>query len=292
MARLLFLLALACPAAAEDAGARLREEPVYASKAPRYAVVTMGAKESRWIWVVVDGTAVFVDRDGDGRIRSPEDRLEAGVHGYFYVDVSGCSPEDRPGRFRMTLDVASDDRNRVGLRMLSITAAEDIQDFHTTAGFIPLAARPDQAPRIHVHGPLRFVLMDHWTGSTSCRRLPANGGEHEFSILVATPVLGVDGEAYVYPNLHRLQGNELPKVSMSIESKRGVVTSPTLRTWFCECGRRYRASLVAPPGADLGSASLSVSFPTWKRGELAPATFDVTPATPNANVESSSPDPR
>jgi hypothetical protein len=272
MSRALLFLALAAPASsAGNPTSALLEEPAYGSKAPHYALVTMGSKDARHLWIVVDGETVYVDRNGDDRIRAADDSTEVDAHGARFADADGCDESGKPGRVRIRFYVERDERQRVGLRALSVHPVGEIQDFHATAGFIPLAEGAKEAPRIPVHGPLRFVLMDHWTGAFACRTLPRAGGAHEFSILVATPVLGIDGEAYVYPHLYRLQGDDLPKV-MAVFEPRSV---PPIRTWLCECGRRYRASLVVPPATEARGATLRVSFPGWQHGTLPDASFDL-----------------
>lgn len=268
---ILLLAALAADVSAAEAGPALLEEPAYASRRPLYALVTMGTKETRHLWVVVDGETVFVDRNGDDRIRAADDATEVDSHGARVADAAGCDESGTAGRVRLRFYVEPDGRKRIGLRALSLHPVGEIQQFHASAGFIPLAERPDRAPRIPIHGPLRFVLMDHWTGSIACRTLPSAGGAHEFSILVATPVLGIEEEAYVYPNLYLLQGDDLPKVSVRFEP----LPAPPLRTWFCECGRRYRTALTVPPAAQVTKATLLVSFPAWKHGTLADAAFEL-----------------
>ncbi|MGQ0613751.1 MAG: hypothetical protein ACT4PV_08450 [Planctomycetaceae bacterium] len=269
MGRLLALLALFLGAA-------------FAAEPPGYALVVYGAKAQREIAIVVEGGRVFVDGNGDGRIERPGEEVAAGTHGYFWTEAAGCDQDGKEGRFRLCLDLGRDERNRAGLKLVSTNPVEEIQDFHSNAGFIPLGDSPERAPRIPIHGPLRFVLMDHWTGSIACRRLPREGGDHEFSILVATQVLGTDAEAYVYPHLWRLQGADLPTVRMDYTAREGspAVAAPRPEVIQCECGRRYRAKIAAPPATAVAQATLHLSFPGWKQGPLADASFELEYAPP------------
>lgn len=277
MTRALLLLAVTASAApaGEERSAPV-EEPAYASKRPLYALVTMGAQEARRFWIVVDGADAYVGRDGDGRIRTPGERTTLDGSGTHVSEIDGCDESGAAGRYRLRFSVEEDAKKRSCLKSVSVTRVDEIQDYRCTAGRIPLGERADLAPRIPIHGPLRFVLMDHWTGSTACRTLSRAGGPHEFSILVATPVQGIDVEAYVYPHLYRLQGEDLPRVAIAFESAGPApVPPPALKTWMCECGRRYRSSLIVPPAPQARKATLTVSFPGWKHGTLADATFEL-----------------
>jgi len=244
--------------------------------APRgHAAVVFGAKEERRIALVADGGALLVDRNGNGTVTEPGERVEPDERGECVTDVSACDEGGREATFRFRVTLATKD-GRAGIKSLSVHPVEDIQAFHSTAGFIPLAAKPEDAPVIPIDGPLRFVLMDHWTGDTKCRVLPRAGGEHEFSILVATPVRGIEGEAYVYPTLYPIQGEELPKIRVELEPKDGSrVVEPLLKIWLCECARRYRCKLTVPPKDKTARATLFVSFPGWRHGTLEPARFDL-----------------
>jgi len=262
----LLLLLLALAGAREPAG---------------HAVVLYGAADQHRIAILVAEGQVHVDRDGNGSIDGSAERLEPGVSGYYWTEVTGCDEKGNPGPYRLCLDVAADASGRPGLKLISTNPVGEIQEFHASAGFIPLGETPARAPRIRIHGPLRFALMDHWTGSTACRRLPREGGEQMFSVLVATPVLGTDDEAYVYPHLFRLQGEAVPEVSLRFEPDGGA-PPPRIRVLLCDCGRRYRALADLPPTPAGTKATLHASFPGWKHGPLAEASFELEYAPPAA----------
>lgn len=44
----------------------LLKEPAYPSKAPKYALLVLGPEARTRIWLVLDGTALYVDRNGNG----------------------------------------------------------------------------------------------------------------------------------------------------------------------------------------------------------------------------------
>lgn len=252
-------------------------QPRYASAHPGYAVVTFGVDKPSRVWLVVDGDVAFVDRDGNGDLTEAAERVAPNDRGEFVTDVVGAKPEGGKGQFRLRMSVTRDVSGEIGIKYLSVNPVHDIQGFHSTAGFIPLGSCPADAPEIPIDGPLRFALMDHWTGSTKCRVLPREGGEHEFSILVATPVRRTKAEAYVYPNLYPLVGERLPTIRAVFTPREHGSKShkPLLRVWQCECARRYRCALAVPPAAVTSQATLFVSFPDWPGGSLKPAAFQL-----------------
>ncbi len=51
------------------------KEPQYQNE-PRYALFVFGAKRQPRIWLVLDGTTLYVDRNGNGDLTEPDERLE------------------------------------------------------------------------------------------------------------------------------------------------------------------------------------------------------------------------
>jgi RNA polymerase sigma factor (sigma-70 family) len=51
------------------------KEPKYCHE-PRYALLVFGPKRQQRVWVVLDGTTLYVDRNGDGDLTGPGERLE------------------------------------------------------------------------------------------------------------------------------------------------------------------------------------------------------------------------
>jgi hypothetical protein len=51
------------------------KEPKYV-KEPRYALLAFGVKREQRVWMVLDGTTLYVDRNGNGDLTEPGERLE------------------------------------------------------------------------------------------------------------------------------------------------------------------------------------------------------------------------
>ncbi len=88
------------PAACADAP-KLAKEPTYQSKAPKYALLTFGSEAKLRIGLVLDGDTLYVDRNANGDLTEPGERLtctkrlpEDGLplqvfHQFTEVDVTG-----------------------------------------------------------------------------------------------------------------------------------------------------------------------------------------------------------
>src|SRR5262249_48823097 len=50
-------------------------EPKYRNE-PRYALLVFGPKRETRVWMVLDGTTLYVDRNGNGDLTQPRERLE------------------------------------------------------------------------------------------------------------------------------------------------------------------------------------------------------------------------
>src|SRR5262249_42662750 len=67
----------------------LRKEPAYQSKVPQYALLVFGPQAKVRVWVVLDGDVLYLDRNGNGDLTDPGERITA-----EYVHRR---PEFRPG---------------------------------------------------------------------------------------------------------------------------------------------------------------------------------------------------
>ena len=106
------LLATAATAAPDLAklDRSVRKEPAYQTKAPRYCLVVFGPEAATRVWVVLDGDALYVDRDGDGDLTEPGER----------VTVPVFQPSDHPfhdGEREVDLGSITDgERTHTGLK--------------------------------------------------------------------------------------------------------------------------------------------------------------------------------
>ena len=57
----------------------LAKEPVYQSKKPKYGLLVFGPKAADRVWLVLDGTTLYVDRNGNGDLTEPGEKIAAKV---------------------------------------------------------------------------------------------------------------------------------------------------------------------------------------------------------------------
>ena len=53
----------------------IRKEPVYQSKSPQYCLLAFGPEANVHVWLVIDGDALSVDRNGNGDLTDPGKRF-------------------------------------------------------------------------------------------------------------------------------------------------------------------------------------------------------------------------
>jgi hypothetical protein len=148
----LFGLLLAAPGPAADYAKidrTLKKEPAYRSKAPKYALLLFGPKAKIRVWVVLDGEAVYVDRNSDGDLTAPGERFEK---------LSECkdikiADQDGKTRYRITGMQTFPDGDPP---RLALDVSVDVEGplAYQQYGGGRLADGPRDARIAHFHGPL------------------------------------------------------------------------------------------------------------------------------------------
>ena len=57
----------------------IRKEPAYQTKSPRYGLLVFGPDATDRVWLVLDGDALYVDRNGNGDLTEPGEKIAAKV---------------------------------------------------------------------------------------------------------------------------------------------------------------------------------------------------------------------
>jgi hypothetical protein len=90
IASALFLTNTLSPAAELTAIDRtIAREPAYAGKSPRYALLVLGPGAKDRVWLVKDGDVLYVDRNGNGDLTDPGEKItprkgSSGEHGHAF----------------------------------------------------------------------------------------------------------------------------------------------------------------------------------------------------------------
>jgi hypothetical protein len=71
----------------------LVREPAYQTKAPRYALLVLGPEARTRVWLVLDGTTLYVDRNGNGDLTEPGKKVVGKKHGDVVLAEEACTFE-------------------------------------------------------------------------------------------------------------------------------------------------------------------------------------------------------
>jgi hypothetical protein len=196
------------------------KEPIYKSKAPKYGLLVFGPQAKDRTWLVLDGDTLYVDRNGNGDLTDPGEKILADKKagrdpeedGYTFevgeVTVGGrthkgLSVSTTP--LKRYTDTTSGQRTDVKAALakdpkavlVSLSIDVDVPGIkggglggrvHFLAGvdlngFLQFAEAPGKAPAIHLGPP--FEITFHTTPPT----LRA-GRETEFILAVGSPGVG------------------------------------------------------------------------------------------------------
>src|ERR671925_259 len=75
---LVVVLASCAPLAAPDLtkiDRSIRKEPAYSAK-PKYCLLVFGPGAKTWVWLVLDGETLYVDRNGNGDLTEANERVQ------------------------------------------------------------------------------------------------------------------------------------------------------------------------------------------------------------------------
>jgi hypothetical protein len=143
---------------------KIRKEPAYSSKSPKYCLLAFGPKAETRVWLVLDGDTFYIDHNSNGDLTEPSKR----------VPIDGKTEEkDDDGRtfFKTAL---YEQEVKVGQRERRIDVVfEHTADFREAGCVIALrdpkvpricsasmTDRPEQAEVLHLDGPLTLQLAD------------------------------------------------------------------------------------------------------------------------------------
>jgi hypothetical protein len=195
-----------------------RKEPAYRTKAPKYGLLAFGPEGKDRVWLVRDGDSLFVDRNGNGDLTEPGERVaaenkpgrdleeEGGDFDIGDVTVGGRTHKALAISFlplrhyadswfpgakaalakdpkalvvRINADVAVSGIKGGGLGgRVSFTAGAA-----DVAGVLLFAATPAEAPVVHLGGPLQVTFY----GERPSLRVGRTSG---LTLVVGTPGVG------------------------------------------------------------------------------------------------------
>ncbi len=125
-------------------------EPTYESNSPKYCLLAFGTNAETRVWVVVDGSTVYIDRNGNGDLTDKSEQVRSQTDGTFHLgqitEIDGKTTHTdltitvrKDSRFSMSVVTASQGRKTVGVRRYPRPQLSD---------------RAQAAPIIHLNGPI------------------------------------------------------------------------------------------------------------------------------------------
>lgn len=183
----------------------IAKEPVYQTKTPKYCLMVLGPEAKTRVWLVIDGNTLYVDRNGDGDLTGPGERVERdpkrnafepkslvlsdGTIQYSNLLVRVRQNEQIEIYLSRKVDFLGHRKKEKGslMYMAGITGIssrswmnrDNIEEYD-----FRFADRPQDAPIVHFNGPLTLKPMD--TKQTFVRGDKPN----QFAVMVGTPGLG------------------------------------------------------------------------------------------------------
>jgi hypothetical protein len=310
-------LLLGTAAALPDDRPPLHVEPAYAGKTPQYLLLTFGPKADTRVWVVVDlhqewitqkpteKDAVYVDRNSNGDLTDPGERIPAAVvtrsefdrfskreheHHYPVFNLGEVVGRDGTKYTGLTLDVGW---YVPGQRYREVKLKVQLPGGEQWAGgpLLRLGDKPQQAPVIRFNGPLAMRLS-MTNGLLHCpisydEKVEADPPWYEERPLVRGKTcdlvaeIGTDGvgRGTFVPITADIPPEDLHPVA-EVEFPHRDAGQPSIRvrvelTQRC-CGTLFKARLAVPAEAATSKAKVTLSFPAWKAGNVTAATGEVS----------------
>ena len=192
----------------------LAKEPVYRT-APRYCLLVLGPAAKSRVWLALDGSDLYVDRNRNGLLTDTGEKLTA-KDGLFTIGEL----VEADGKSRYTGVTLGLDRKYPTGDGKFLVKPFELQA--TVRGQYDMFAEPifsskaAEAPIVHFGGPLTMRVFDP--------RLVLKGQRAAFRCLIRTPGLGEQAEATVYHA--RIPEHVFPNLSIELPMANGA---PPLR---------------------------------------------------------------
>lgn len=170
----------------------IAKEPKYQGK-PTYCLLVFGPDADFRVWLVLDGTTLYVDRNGNGDLTEPDKRVSAEYHQGENFGFKPGKIGTPDGKIKYSLNQVR--RHETGSLDMSLTLESRR---YARAGFdgpgpLRFADRLQDAPVIHFAGPLTLHRFEPQYESVSSHLLPhalVRSQENRLGFSLGTPGLG------------------------------------------------------------------------------------------------------
>jgi len=284
----------------------IKKEPVYKSQ-PRYALLIVGPSASHRSWFVVDGVeTAYIDRNGNGDLTEPGERIEldreatdkinlssstrlSGMNVFPIGEVAGARLKFRLWVPNPDYDVDQDEKARTHPEIR--TYVQDMRDRQWLNGTLTrvasdgsrcqtplvLTTKREDAQICHLLGPLTFQLK--WDER---QRLEPWPKRTNFDIHLGTRNLPPRDWSHSGFDFSPLAISEVPSTMHPVATFEypgtGDNGQPLREEVILDqrcCGDTLHAMMTIPKEVSSGVARVTVTFPPWVGHNVEPATFEV-----------------
>jgi RNA polymerase sigma factor (sigma-70 family) len=273
------------------------KEPKYKTE-PYYALLVFGPEAKKRVWLVVDGETLYVDRNGNGDLTEAKERIagpknvKIGNPGLYKWMNSFDIGEVEGLRLRLYFWVRDkkfvpdndfDEKTRKvheehgwEFATLSRVKRDGSNILQASMGIpVTFCRWPQDAQICHLAGPL--TLFPKVKGDD---RPFVRGEDNWFQIHIGTP--GLPPRYRTDPVYAQVATSEVPAdvhpVAHFEFPHKDVKQPPIKRRVVLDqrcCGDTFYGPVQVPPEAGSAKVKVRLSFPAWKGGTVAPATFEV-----------------
>lgn len=283
----------------------IAKEPVYNSQ-PRYVLLVVGPRAEHRAWLVIDGEDAYVDRNGNGDLTEPNERIELDREATDKISVRGSAAytgmsvfplgEVAGSKLNFHLWVPNPnydlDQDEIARKRPEIRAyRQDMHDRNWRNGSlmrtapdgmqcqIPLAltTKPEDAQVCHLLGPLTFTLK-----RGERQRLEPWPKQTNFDVNLGSRNLPPRGWTRAGFDFSPLTTSEVPATLHPVATFEFPATSadgnPLRQELILDqrcCGDTLFAMLTLPKGVSSGVAKVTVKFPLWIEQVVELASFEV-----------------
>jgi hypothetical protein len=142
----------------------IAREPAYRTKNPLYGLLVFGPAAKTRVWVVLDGTDLYVDTNGDGDLTAPAKRFANDGRGWrFPAGYKAFKPfeiADRAGKDRYKVLAVGVHRPDKEKRVFVMATVEVVGKYKQYCD-LTLSPRLKESSVCHFHGPLTMGLREY-----------------------------------------------------------------------------------------------------------------------------------
>jgi hypothetical protein len=210
-----------------------------------------------------------VDRNGNGDLTDDGNPLSI-KGGCLIGDIT-----ERDGKTKHTQLTVSPHRGSYEFGVLVRGKVEQ----RTFAGVFPyhgaleFAAKPQDAPIVHLAGPLSLGLLGNRNGHPPLVRGESLG----LTCHVGTPGLGKGTFASICHKDFQKLGQPVAEVEVPNpkDAEKPLRITSKINEYDKDCAFCFSGEVPVPAGAGLGTAKITLSLPDWKEGRVNPVTIQL-----------------